>query len=97
MTQANRHIPLLRRTLAQILDREQCNPGSFRFKAIANVFDSLPTEYLFDAGIEQIEQMIDRVLEAEHESDVRVYISQRDRRRRLLAALPQDLEQELPC
>ncbi len=102
VTQPSRHVPLLRRTLAQILSVQDCKPSSYRYKGIANVFDSLPTEYLFTTDAEEVVKMIDRVLEAEQEQKARVHImqSEGDGTAFVLAAIPQvewsdDLRQDL--
>ena len=76
VTQPSRHVPLLRRTLAEILRGQESRPGSYRYKGIANVFDSLPTEFLFTAPTETITAIIEKVLEAEQEHDVRVHVAQ---------------------
>src|SRR5690606_5078419 len=54
VTQPSRNVPILRRVLGDILEEQQSNPGSFRYKGIANVFDSLPTEFLFTASRQSI-------------------------------------------
>ncbi len=77
MTQASRNVPVLRQILARILAREEARPGSFRYRGLANAFDSLPTEFLFTATPDEIMGMIDRVLEAEQERRVRVYLLQK--------------------
>ncbi|MCB9763440.1 MAG: NAD-glutamate dehydrogenase [Alphaproteobacteria bacterium] len=74
VTQTSRSVPILRRVLARILLEEGSRPGSWRYKGVANVFDSLPTEYLFTATVEEIGQMVERVLDAEAEQQVRVHI-----------------------
>ncbi len=76
VTQPSRHVPLLRRTLADILRNQSSKPGSYRYKGIANVFDSLPTEFLFTASTKVVTQMVDRVLEAEQEHQVRAELVQ---------------------
>jgi glutamate dehydrogenase len=75
VTQPCRHVPLLRRTLAEMLRNQESKAGSYRYKGIANVFDSLPTEFLFTATTAQITRLIDRVLEAEQEHEVRAHIT----------------------
>jgi len=77
MTQASRNVPVLRQVLARILSKEEARPGSFRYRGLGNAFDSLPTEFLFTANPDEIAEMIDRVLEAEQERRVRVYIRQK--------------------
>ncbi len=92
ITQPSRHVPLLRRTLAGILRGQESQPGSYRYKGIANVFDSLPTEFLFGAETEEIVELVDRVLEAEQEHEVRVHVVQNneDETTFVLAALPRE-------
>ena len=72
VTQPSRHVPILRRILGKILSVSDAAPGSYRYKGIANVFDSLPTEFLFTAGEEAIVQMVDLVFEAEQQQEVGV-------------------------
>ncbi|TNE88792.1 MAG: hypothetical protein EP330_13455 [Deltaproteobacteria bacterium] len=72
VTQPCRHVPILRRVLAGILDETQAKAGSYRYKGIANVFDSLPTEFLLTATREAIAETVDLVFEAEHQQDVGV-------------------------
>jgi len=76
VTQASRHVPGLRRRLVQILDRDEALPGSWRYKGLANAFDSLPTEFLFTASEEETAALMDRILDAESEQEVRVHLVQ---------------------
>ena len=76
VTQPSRHVPLLRRVLANILEHQDSKVGSYRYKGISNVFDSLPTEFLFTASQVEIAKMIDRVLEAEQSGQVRAHVVQ---------------------
>ncbi len=72
VTQPSRNVPILRRVVASILEDQASGPGSFRYKGIANVFDSLPTEFLFTATREAIAEMVDLVFEAEQQQEVGV-------------------------
>ncbi len=72
VTQPSRHVPILRRVLADILEDQTSGPGSFRYKGIANVFDSLPTEFLFTATRQAIGEMVDLVFESEQQQEVGV-------------------------
>jgi len=73
VTQPSRNVPILRGVLSDILnDQTTTGPGSFRYKGIANVFDSLPTEFLFTAPRAAIGEMAERVFEAEQQHDVGV-------------------------
>jgi glutamate dehydrogenase len=76
LTQQKRHIPLLRRMVASILRGQESKPGSYRYKGIANAFDSLPAELLFTASQAEIVAAIDRVLEAENEQELRLHLVQ---------------------
>jgi glutamate dehydrogenase len=76
LTQQKRHIPLLRRVVASILRGQESKPGSYRYKGIANAFDSLPAELLFTASQAEIVAAIDRVLEAENEQELRLHLVQ---------------------
>lgn len=74
VNQPSRNVPLLRQSLARILSRDDARPGSYRYRGIVNVFDSLPTEFLFTAGADEIALMVERVLEAEQEQRVSVHL-----------------------
>ncbi|TVQ91889.1 MAG: hypothetical protein EA397_08290 [Deltaproteobacteria bacterium] len=69
VTQPSRNVPILRKILADILAESDAKPGSYRYKGIANVFDSLPTEFLFTATETAIERMVDLVFEAEQQQE----------------------------
>ena len=90
ITQPSRHVPILRALLSTILAEDHSLPGSWRYKGIANAFDSLPTEFLFTASRTQVESVIARVLDAETERKVRVHISIADAEGKgfVLAAMP---------
>ncbi|MCB9777109.1 MAG: NAD-glutamate dehydrogenase [Alphaproteobacteria bacterium] len=92
VSQPSRHVPWLRRLLASILAGQETKPGSYRYKGIANVFDSLPTEFLFTAEEREIVEIIERVLESEVQQDARVQIVQsgHDDVTFALAAMPKD-------
>jgi glutamate dehydrogenase len=72
VTQPSRNVPILRRILAAILAKSEATPGSFRYKGIANVFDSLPTEFLFTATTDAIERMVELVFQSEQQQEVGV-------------------------
>ncbi|NOY25990.1 MAG: NAD-glutamate dehydrogenase, partial [Oligoflexia bacterium] len=77
VTQPSRHIPWLRRMLSRILAEQDSQPGSYRYKGIANVFDSLPTEFLFTGSPDEVTNIIERVLESEQQQDARAQVVQR--------------------
>jgi glutamate dehydrogenase len=70
VTQASRHVPILRQVLASILEKQEIPSGSFRYKGIANAFDSLATELLFTTGGANISDLVDLVFEAEQQHEV---------------------------
>jgi glutamate dehydrogenase len=104
VTQPSRNVPILRRVLAGILEAGQNAPGSYRYKGMANVFDSLPTEFLLTADADAIAEMVDRVFEAEQAADVGVTFLQNSHGSFCLVAMPKtqysddlrvDLEEEI--
>ncbi len=74
VTQPSRNVPILRGVLREELQAQQATPGTFRYKGIANVFDSLPTEFLFTTPREAISEMIDLVLDSEQQQEVGVTV-----------------------
>ena len=88
VTQPSRSVPILRRMLAKMLANETARPGSWRYKGVANVFDSLPTEYLFTAEIQEVSGMVDRVLDAEAGQQVQVFLVQKSGITFVLLAMP---------
>ncbi|HHO50464.1 MAG TPA: hypothetical protein ENK18_06205 [Deltaproteobacteria bacterium] len=72
VTQPSRNVPILRTVLGEILAEQSEGPGSYRYKGIANVFDSLPTEFLFTATKQAIAEMVDLVFESEQQQEVGV-------------------------
>ena len=74
VSQPSRQVPVLREVLSTILESDVSLPGSWRYKGMANVFDTLPTEFLFTASLQQIGEIIDRVLDAEAEQEVRAHM-----------------------
>ncbi|MCB9698064.1 MAG: NAD-glutamate dehydrogenase [Alphaproteobacteria bacterium] len=72
ITLPSRHVPILRRMLADILAGQTAGPGSHRYKGLANVFDTLPTEFLFTASRGVVAQLLDRVFDAEQQQEAGV-------------------------
>jgi glutamate dehydrogenase len=72
VTQPSRNVPILSKVLKAELERQESVPGSFRYKGIGNVFDSLPTEFLFVTPAEAISEMIELVLDSEQQQEVGV-------------------------
>ncbi len=78
VTQPSRYVPVLRNVLKAELAAANARPGSFRYKGMANVFDSLPTEFLFTTPSGAIGQMIDLVLDSEQQQEVGVQVISKD-------------------
>ncbi len=76
LTQPSRNIPLLRTVLASLLKEQKRRPGSFSYKGVTNVFDSLPTEFLFTASKDEIANLVEVVRDAEHEQRVQLDLVQ---------------------
>ena len=65
VSQPTRNVPIVRGVLRAEFEAQEAQPGSFRYKSLANAFDSLPTEFVFTSSRESIAQMMDTVLESE--------------------------------
>lgn len=75
VTQPSRNVPILRQVLRDVLSAQNTSPGSFRYKGIANVFDSLPTEFLFTTSTDAISEMVDLVFESEQQQEAGVTLN----------------------
>ena len=80
VTQTSRHVPVLRQKLARLIRIDGSNKGSYRYKGICNVFDSLPTEFLFSISDNDLMALIEQVLEAEQEEELRIDITTQKRK-----------------
>ncbi|MBM4389967.1 MAG: NAD-glutamate dehydrogenase, partial [Deltaproteobacteria bacterium] len=49
LTQPCRHLPILRRRLETVLADTRQSPHTWRYRGLANIFDAMPTEWLFSA------------------------------------------------
>ena len=78
LTQACRHLPILRRRLATVLAETRQRPNSYRYRGLANIFDAMPTEWLFSASLDQIREVIEICFDAEQEQRARVHVTQQD-------------------
>jgi len=99
VSQPSRHVPVLRKALRNLLTKDPARPSSWRYKGMANVFDSLPTEFLFTASLKQIGEIIDRVLDAEAEQESRVHFVQNEHGEVsfVLAAIPKSQYSDNLC
>lgn len=70
VTQPSRNVPIIRGVLSDILKDTNFQPGSYRYKGMANVFDSLPTEFLFITSADAIADIMDLVLDAEQQQEI---------------------------
>jgi NAD-specific glutamate dehydrogenase len=78
LTQPCRNLPILRRALSGVLADTRQRPNSYRSRGLANIFDSLPTEWLFSATAQQIRSVIELVFDAEQDQQARVHVTQQD-------------------
>ena len=93
INQSSRQVPVLRKTLAEILVLDGCKSNTHRSRGICKVFDSLPTEFLFVSTAQQIHLLIDRILDAEQDQAARAKVVHMEREDNLfiVAAMPQNL------
>jgi glutamate dehydrogenase len=78
LTQPCRSLPILRKVLANVLADTRQRPNSYRYRGLANIFDSLPTEWLFSASTDAVRQVLDQVFDAEQDQAARVLVNQQD-------------------
>ncbi len=78
LTQPCRHLPILRRRLETVLADTRQRPHTWRYRGLANIFDAMPTEWLFSASTEQIREVLEQVFDADQEQVARVHVSQSD-------------------
>ncbi|MCR9163531.1 MAG: NAD-glutamate dehydrogenase domain-containing protein [Nannocystaceae bacterium] len=95
-------IPVIRRTLEDLLTDGKVSTHSNRGKNITNAFNSLPLEYLLIQDRESIWELTDQILRAEAEggSDVHIRIGEQARFAFVVVALPrwqfsEELRQEV--
>jgi glutamate dehydrogenase len=67
-------IPILRRKLRQVLERDEALPGSHDYKAIVAAFNSMPREDLFSSDSDQLHKDIRAILSLEQERGARLRI-----------------------
>lgn len=68
-------IPLLDRVIEQLFAQLSATKGSHRYRTIRNAFNSLPLEYLFALQIDDVRQLVERVLQADTDRRLQVHIS----------------------
>ena len=70
VTQPSSHVPILRQVVSNLLLESETIPGSYQYKGIGNVFDSLPTEFLLTASVSSIYRMVNLVIDSEQQKEV---------------------------
>lgn len=58
-------IPILRRKLARLIDSEAIVTGGYEYKSLVNAFNTLPVEYLFEAGLGGIRELLEMIVAAD--------------------------------
>ncbi len=89
LTQPCRNLPILRRVLEEVLAGSNARPTSYRYRGLSNSFDSLPTEWLFSASLDQVRDVLDRVFDAEQDQTAQLHLTQEDGTTFALIALPE--------
>jgi len=69
------NIPVLRRKLEELLEIENLPKGSHDYRAIVQLFNSMPKEGLFLVSVEDLRRQIRAVMAAEPTGDVRLVIA----------------------
>ncbi|TNF25302.1 MAG: hypothetical protein EP329_23370 [Deltaproteobacteria bacterium] len=68
-------IPILRRKLQRVLDREGTVRSSYEHKAMVHAFNALPVEYLFEADDEAVKALIRMALNAADTHEIATHIA----------------------
>ncbi|MGM0577564.1 MAG: NAD-glutamate dehydrogenase domain-containing protein [Myxococcota bacterium] len=58
-------IPILRRKLERVVKEEHAVRGSYHWKGLINAFNTLPVEYLFEAGHDEINELLHMIVTAD--------------------------------
>ncbi len=75
-------IPLVRRTLATLLEERSLAENSVRGKAYTNALNSIPVEFLFQARDAEIDAIVETILYVERAKELRSYIVVDDKNRK---------------
>jgi glutamate dehydrogenase len=84
--------PVLRRKLNAVLDTEEVVPGSHDQVVMTSLFQALPKDELFPAGVDDLRRMLTGLLHAEDHREVRVlpHVDAATRTVSTLVAVPRD-------
>ncbi|MDN5871576.1 MAG: NAD-glutamate dehydrogenase, partial [Nitrococcus sp.] len=69
-----RAIPLLRRKVARVLERADLRPNSHAGKALANILETHPRDELFQASIDELFEITQRILHLQERQRVRLLV-----------------------
>ncbi len=89
LTQPCRNLPILRKLLERVLAETESRTSSHRYRGLANVFDAMPTEWLFSASPAQVREVLDRVFDAEQDHSSQVHLQQEDDTTFAIIAMPE--------
>ncbi len=88
LTQPCRNLPILRKLLERVLADTESR-SSHRYRGLANVFDAMPTEWLFSATPAQVREVLDRVYDAEQDHSAQLHLQQEDDTTFAIIAMPE--------
>jgi glutamate dehydrogenase len=71
-TEEAQHIPVLRAKLAEVIEAEGVQPGTYDYKALVAAFNSFPKEELFRARLPELRSQLRLVLDVQSEAEVRL-------------------------
>jgi glutamate dehydrogenase len=89
LSQPCRSLPVLRQLLDKVMAGVNHSPGSYHYRGMANMFDAMPTEWLFTASAEHVREVLGRVFEAEQNQTGQVHIDQNNDTTFALIVLPE--------
>ena len=77
-------IPHVRSKLEELISNHSIQRGGMRYKAYQNSFNSIPVEFLFEAGVSEIEAVIQAIHYVERSKEIRGHLVVNDERRKAL-------------
>ena len=77
VSQPSRHVPVLRQVLSRILKQDHARPGSWRYKGMANIFDTLPSTPILNTGL-RVTNDVNSLLLGDNQEQANTYPSTYD-------------------
>lgn len=91
-SQESSGVPLIRRTLRQLLEAEEAAPNTYTYKHIVNFVDNMPKEVALASDAPRLREVITRMLamHSRHETSVSVLVDAACRSATVIVMMPRD-------